>query len=175
MVLPIPDAMLPAKDDRGAFWADRGDRRHCGIDLFAAPDTPVFAMLPSRVAEVRLFTGPGMNPYWFRTYQVLVENEDGTSLRYAELGSLLVEPGARLNAGASIGHVVRVINASRVDDRAPSYIWDFVQRGRTSMFHLERWQGYPRNGPHCAGGNWLGSGIPDGLLDPITFLQNDDR
>src|SRR5665647_264188 len=45
---------IPPKGEVGSFWEDRGDRYHCGVDLYAPENTEVFSVEKGVVAEIGL-------------------------------------------------------------------------------------------------------------------------
>jgi len=170
---PLPgdrSRRVPPPGSPGSFGEDRGDRRHCGIDLYAAPDSKVVSIEDSVVVEVGAFTSPQIVPYWNETFYVVVENEDGSFVKFAELEAVDVKPGDRLSAGDKVGEVGMVLNPERIDEEAPEYIRGLKDRGRPSMLHLELYESRPEAPDKYLGGNWFGQGGPKGLLDPTDQL-----
>jgi murein DD-endopeptidase MepM/ murein hydrolase activator NlpD len=93
---PVPNSytkILPNAGTPGSFWEDRGDRNHCGIDIYAPRRSPVLAVDTGRVVEAGIFTSPVAVPYWNVTYYVLVQQEDGLVAKYAELDEAFVKEG----------------------------------------------------------------------------------
>lgn len=92
-----------AKGD-GRFSAPRsGTRRHRGIDLTAAMDSPVRAIRSGVVVQVGVHRGLGR-------FVELEHRRQWRSL-YAHLQHVHVEPGARVRQGARIGTVGKTGNA----------------------------------------------------------------
>ena len=107
-VVPPVDArpLLIRQDAKGdgRFLSPRsGMRRHRGIDLSAALDSPVRAIRSGTVVQVGVHRGLGR----------FVELEHRGHLRslYAHLNMVNVAPGARIRQGAVIGTVGKTGNA----------------------------------------------------------------
>lgn len=97
----------PGKDHIKSFWgADRdgGERKHEGIDIFAARKTPVIAAADGRVTRVTE-TPIGGKVVWVR-----VKDRDYT-LYYAHLDSQLVSDGQTVKAGDTLGLMGNTGNA----------------------------------------------------------------
>lgn len=170
---PLPETgprALPGPGEPGSFWEERGDRYHCGVDLYAPPGSPVASIEKGRVLCTGIQTDPSWRPYWQRTYFVCIRHQGGYVLRYAELGDLMVSAGESVVEGKIIGHVGEVIDVSRVDRRAPPYIRRLAAGGNCSMLHLEVYRSVPRADPRYFGGNWLESDSPLYLCDPAVVL-----
>lgn len=121
-VMPAGATGLPITPHPGAFAVQRCNHVHEGVDLYAAPTTPVFAVEAGRVTAVKPFTGPALGqPWWLPTFGVWVEGATGVVL-YGEIESH-VKVGDTLTAGQQLGAVVRVLR-------------NFKGRP-TSMLHLE--------------------------------------
>ena len=161
---------VPSQRESGSFAEDRGDRRHCGVDLYAPAGSKVVSIDDGLVVEVGPFTSPEMIPYWNETFFVIVENESGLFVKYAELEAVEVKPGDRLRAGDVVGLVGSVLNPEKIDGDAPAYIRELKERGRPSMLHLELYESRPEPSERYRGGNWFGEGKPKGLLDPTRLL-----
>lgn len=74
---------------------DDMDRFHPGIDIEAAPGTPVKAALPGKV--IKIGTDPRYGKY------LLIDHGDGAFTLYAGLGNVKVTTGRQVNAGEVIG------------------------------------------------------------------------
>lgn len=91
----------------GSFWgADRdgGSRKHEGVDIFAPKGTPVVAVedgFITRTGENRL----GGKVVWQTVFR------EGKSIYYAHLDTQLVQPGARVKKGDTLGLVGNTGNA----------------------------------------------------------------
>lgn len=165
-----PSRRVPSRREPGSFAEDRGDRSHCGVDLYAPAGSKVVSIDDGLVIEVAPFTSPEMIPYWNETFFVVVENESGLFVKYAELAAVKVEPGDQLRAGDAVGLVGSVLNPEKIDGDAPAYIRDLKERDRPSMLHLELYESRPEPSERYRGGNWFGEGEPKGLLDPTRLL-----
>ena len=171
---PVPDSYEkapPLKGAEGAFWEDRGDRHHCGVDIYAPEGSDVLAMDDGRVLEVGVFTAPEKVPYWHVTHYLLVSHGDGLIARYAELRDVTVEPAQTVKARQLIGHVGRVINVKKIEASSPGYIQRLRLNGRASMLHLELYRSLPGSEDAYMGGNTFSGFKPGGLLDPTGVLK----
>jgi murein DD-endopeptidase MepM/ murein hydrolase activator NlpD len=170
---PLPGVarVIPTGGEPGSFWEDRGDRRHAGLDLYAPPGSPVVAVEDGRVVSTGIFTTPSLVPYWNTTHQATVAHGPGTYIRYAELGDLAVAAGDSIRGGDLIGHVGEVINQALVGPDAPGYIRELMERGTSSMLHLEVSTSPPGTDPRYRGGNWFTGEKPEGLVDPAQVLR----
>lgn len=173
--LPGVERLVPARGSPGSFWEDRGDRRHCGVDLYAPAGSKVASIGEATVLEVGPFTNPRSVPYWNETLYLLVEDEGGRFFKLAELASAEVRVGDRIESGQILGRVGSVLNPMKIDDRAPAYIRGLKDRGRTAMLHLELYASRPESSERYRGGNWFGPGRPRGLLDPTDLLIASSR
>jgi len=172
-IWPLPEDRLrivPTSGSPGTFWEDRGDRRHCGVDLYATTGSKVVSTEYGIVLEVGIFTSPRIVPYWNETLYILVENESGLCTKFAELVEVDVRPGDRLRSGQMVGRVGSVLNPEKIDDEAPAYIKSLKDKGDSSMLHFELYRSRPKVSEKYLGGNWFGPGKPPGLLDPTDRL-----
>lgn len=172
---PVPKSYsktLPEDSSSGAFWEDRGDRRHCGVDIYAPEGSPVLAVESGDILDVGLFTSPEIAPYWNKTYYILIRHQNGFIGKYAELGAFLVKKGEFVKAGQVIGHVGSVLNSDKIDNRSPLYIQKLKQQGHPSMLHFELYRGRSDGLTYYFGGNILSRSRPDYLVDPTDYLKN---
>jgi murein DD-endopeptidase MepM/ murein hydrolase activator NlpD len=175
---PVPDSYsktLPAAGDAGSFWEDRGDRRHCGIDIYAPRKSAVLAVDSGRVEHMGIFTSPRDVPYWNVTYYLLICHDDGKVSKYAELGEVLVKEGVEVQGGELIGRVGSVLNPEKITANAPSYVQRLKENGHPSMLHFELYQGMPLPPYDYLGGNTFNAAKPSNLLDPKPFLDRAER
>ena len=144
---------IPMLPHVGAFGVRRRFDHHCGVDLYAPIDTPVYAVEDGEIVDICPFTGPsaGYN-FWLDTEAIYIKGESGVVV-YGEIG---VDPnlkiGDKISQRQFVGKVKRVI----VKDK-----------GRPmSMLHLEL---HHRDHIHC--GHWHRDGVkPIGKLDPTKHL-----
>lgn len=170
---PVPESYsktLPVPGDPGCFWEDRGDRYHCGVDIYAATGSDVVSVEKARIIDVGVFTSSCLVPYWNTTYYVMVENKSGSLSRYAELENVVVKAGDTVKAGQSIGYVGMVLNSDRINENTPLYIQKINEKGNHSMLHFELFRGMVTGSSNYLGGNWFGEKRPAGLLDPADYL-----
>ena len=95
-----------------------------------------------------------------------------SSARYAELGDLAVETGARIEGGEVIGSVGEVLNFTLVGAGSPAYIRALKKQGRPAMLHLEVFTSVPEPDLRYGGGNWFSPEKPVHLLDPARVLRD---
>jgi murein DD-endopeptidase MepM/ murein hydrolase activator NlpD len=162
---------VPQKGEAGSFWENRGDRYHCGVDLYAPEKTEVVSIERGVVTEIGIMTSPEILPYWNPTYYVIIEHSRELFCKYGELAGFTVKKGDEIEPGQLIGHVGMVLNPSKIDESCPLYIRKLKDRN-PSMLHFEFWKKQPivahRN---YLGGNWFGEEKPENLIDPTGYLE----
>jgi murein DD-endopeptidase MepM/ murein hydrolase activator NlpD len=171
---PVPESRpedLGNERSSGFFWENRGDRRHCGVDIYAPEGSRVLAIEDGEVLDVGIFTSNGKVSYWNTTYYVLLQKQTGIIGKYAELREALVRPGEHVQAGDLIGHVGSVLNPERVFDDSPDYIKSLVQHNRHSMLHFELYRKGAGEPSLYSGGNVFTHEMPDHLMDPTDYLR----
>lgn len=171
---PVPDSYkknLPHAGNPGAFWENRGDRNHCGIDIYAPRKSAVLAVDTGRVVEVGIFTSPEAVPYWNVTYYILIRHEGGLVAKYAELEEAVVREGDRAAAGDVIGFVGSVLNPEKITESSPPYVRLLKGNGHSSMLHFELYQGLPLPACNYLGGNSFNALKPQNILDPTAYLE----
>jgi len=172
-VWPIPGDLrrtVPEKGKPGSFMEDRSDRRHCGVDLYAPVGSKVVSIDDGLVLEVGTFTEGEVVPYWKETFYVIVEEDGGRFVKYAELETVEVRVGERVRSGQRLGRVGSVLDPEKIDDDSPAYIRRLQEEGNVSMLHLEMYSSRPEPSDLYRGGNWFGAGEPRGLIDPTRLL-----
>ncbi|MDF0590794.1 M23 family metallopeptidase [Candidatus Methanocrinis natronophilus] len=172
-VWPLPGDLRKAVHQRGepgSFLEDRGDRRHCGVDIYAPQGSQVVSITDGLVFDVGVFTEPGEVPYWKKTFYVVVQGDGGLFVKYAELGVVDVRAGESIRSGERLGRVGSVLDPEKIDDLAPGYIRRLQEEGKVSMLHLELYRSLPEPSDLYRGGNWFGTGEPGGLIDPTRLL-----
>jgi len=172
---PVPNSYsknIPADGSPGSFWEDRGDRRHCGIDIYTPEGSDVIAVENGKVIEIGLFTSSLWIPYWNTTYYILIKNTTGYICKYAELRDVNVHVDEKVNSGQLIGHVGQVLNSQSITEESPSYIKKLLKNGKLSMLHLELLKAPPIDPKEYLGGNWYGSKKPRYLVNPMSYLSS---
>ena len=127
---------------------DGGARDHHGIDIFAPRGTPVLAVAPGVVNRVRE-TPRGGKVVWLR------DERRGISVYYAHLDQQLVESGASVEIGDTLGLVGNTGNARSTP---PHLHFGIYRRGEGAVDPLPYVR--PRNNtlpPLRADTAWLGS------------------
>ncbi|PAP76475.1 M23 family metallopeptidase [Rubrivirga marina] len=105
LAFPVAGADEGAIRSRWGEDRDGGARSHEGIDIFADRGTPVVAAAAGRVDRVRE-TPIGGRVVWVRA------DDAPVSLYYAHLDRQLVEAGARVSVGDTLGEVGNTGNAA---------------------------------------------------------------
>jgi hypothetical protein len=172
---PVPDShskIVPASGSQGAFWEDRGDRYHCGVDIYAREGSNVLSIEDGKVLDVGIFTSRDRIPYWNTTSYILIENVSGLLCKYAELGDVMVNVGESVRAGQLIGHVGLVLDSDKIVQSSPLYIQKLKTKGNNSMLHFELFGGILMETTDYLGGNWFGKTKPENLHDPTDYLMS---
>jgi len=175
MIWPVADSFsksLPRAGEPGSFWEDRGDRRHCGVDIYAPFGSAVQAFEEGTVLETGAFTSARQCSYWNDTFYVIVQHVSGVIARYAELAEMRVTSAEIIKTGNVIGVVGLVLDVTKIDDSSPAYIQRLKKANTPAMLHLEFYTALPNKSPDYLGGNWFASARPDFLLDPCRFLND---
>jgi len=155
-----------------SFWENRGDRFHCGVDIYAKHGSKVLSFLSGKVINTGVFTQSNDVYYWNKTFYVDVKLENGFFCRYAELEELFILVGDKLKFGDTVGLVGYVLNKDKIDSNSPLYIKKLKDEGNFSMLHFELYKNIPVDvKDECyLGGNWFCEKKPEGLIDPTSFL-----
>jgi murein DD-endopeptidase MepM/ murein hydrolase activator NlpD len=169
---PVPNSFsktLPADNSQGSFWEDRGDRHHCGVEIYAPEGSDVLSITPGKVVAIDVFTSPMRADHWNFTYFILIRDKAGFVYKYAELGEVKVKAGDFVKAGEIIGKVGLVLNPWKINETSPEYIKKL--KDNPSMLHLELYGDYPEESEDYLGGNWFGAGKPQNLLNPANIWK----
>lgn len=175
-IWPVPESYcktLPEPGISGSFWENRGDRFHCGVDIYAPHGSCVLSIEPGKVIETGLFTSPGLNEYWNDTYYAVIEHASGIIAKYAEMGSVTVKAGEMIDSGSRIGDVGTVLKPEKISKESPLYINRLKEMQRLSMLHLEIYDELPVTPENYLGGNVFTSIRPENLLNPAEILLTD--
>ncbi|UEC43733.1 MAG: hypothetical protein METHAR1v1_1660006 [Methanothrix sp.] len=119
-VWPLPGDLrraVPPRGEPGSFLEDRGDRRHCGVDIYAPQGSQVVSISDGLVFDAGVFTEPGEVPYWKKTFYVVVQGDGGLFVKYAELEVVDVRAGEPIRSGERLGRVGSVPRPG--EDRRP--------------------------------------------------------
>jgi murein DD-endopeptidase MepM/ murein hydrolase activator NlpD len=173
-IWPVPESYekkVPKNGDPGSFWEDRGDRRHCGIDIYAPEGSEVLSIEGGRIIDIGVFTSPEMHHYWNKTYYIILKSPKNILFKYAELGEVLVYVGDQIEAGHLLGNIGQVINGEDVDYTDPYYVRELADKGRLSMLHLELYKAPVTQVQPYLAGNFFGVRLPESLIDPAYYLN----
>ncbi len=173
MKWPVPGfkKTIPTIGEPGGFLQDRGDRKHCGIDIYAPQNTAVVAIESGTVVLVDIFTSPDLISYWNETFQIIIKGRSGLFYRYAELNDTCVKIDDDVEEGEALGHIGRVLNTDRIDSKSPVYIQQLKKQNHDCMLHLELYDSKPEKSDNYLGGNWFGKDKPNHLIDPAEMLK----
>lgn len=174
MIWPVPGSKtreLPKECEAGSFWEDRGDRHHCGVDIYADVGAEVVSVTPGKVLDSGIFTSPAKVKYWNVTYFIVIKGQDGLFYRYAEMKDVNVNIGDEVEEGQVIGHVGSVLNILKIDSTSPGYIQKLKDKKNPSMLHFEIFKKEPVRSKDYLGGNWFKDEKPEGILDPKEVLK----
>ncbi|MFP4543372.1 MAG: M23 family metallopeptidase [Candidatus Kapaibacterium sp.] len=163
---------FPVEGAPGSFAEDRGDRYHCGMDIYAPAGTKVLAIESGVVIDSGVFTSGEGNIYWNTTYFIAVKTIKGPVIKYAELGEIYPAKGEIVSAGTSLGAVGTVLARDLIDKSAPEYIQKLKEARKTSMLHLEIYRGNEYKLRNYKGGNLFESRLPECLIDPAEYLAD---
>lgn len=172
---PVPNShskIIPTAGFSGSFWEDRGDRYHCGIDIYAPEGSDVLSVEDGKVIDIGVFTSPDKISYWNTTYYILIKNKTGFVCRYAELGNATVSVDESVKAGQLIGYVGLVLNSDKITKKSPLYVQNLKKNRNQSMLHFELYNSLPTETVNYLGGNWFAGSKPKNLLDPIDYLKS---
>ena len=174
---PVPNSYskkVPIKGAPGSFWEDRGERRHCGIDIYAPAGSEILSIDDGTVLKTGIFTTPETFSYWYVTKFVLIKNQDDILCKYAELKDIVVKTNDIVKAGQLIGYVGTVLNADKITESSPQYIQKIKENSNLSMLHFEVYRSKPFETRKYLGGNWLRTEKPKNLLNPRRFLDENN-
>lgn len=177
-VWPVPDSYtkdIPRSGQQGSFWEDRGDRFHCGIDIYAPAGSEVLAIQNGRVIDIGIFTNSDESAYWNKTYFLIVKTPQNIIYKYAELAEVIVQIGDYVSAGQVIGKLGEVINPEEANHTTPYYIHELLHQDKTSMLHLETYTAPITEVRPYQNGNYFGPSKPYSILDPSLFLNGSGR
>lgn len=166
---PVPNSYskkIPIKGSPGSFWEDRGDRRHCGIDIYTQAGSEVVSINNGIVIDIGSFTTSDKIPYWNKTNYVLIKTQENLIYKYAELDKTIIKIYDFVKVGQSIGFVGNVLNLDKITSKSPQYIQEIKKKNISSMLHLEVYSSKPKLTKKYIGGNWFGNKKPENLLDP---------
>lgn len=170
---PVPDSyfkQIPAKGSPGSFWENRGDRFHCGVDIYAPENSNVYSIEKGKVKEIGIFTSPEIVKYWNKTLYVIIKGVSGLFYKYAEMNSTYVNVDETVETGQLIGHIGLVLNSKKINEKSPEYIKRIKEKGKLSMLHLELYNRKPFKNNKYIGGNLFHKIKPKTLLDPNKVL-----
>lgn len=173
-VWPVPDSYkksIPKDGEPGSFWEDRGDRFHCGIDIFAPEGSVVVAIESGYIIDKGIFTSPEKSLFLIETYYVILKTPQKILVKYAELKDIYVHTGEYVDAGQTIGTVGNAVNKESLSFQDPYYIHELADKENTSMLHLELYKAPVTIVQPYITGNFLGERRPESLIDPGLYLN----
>jgi murein DD-endopeptidase MepM/ murein hydrolase activator NlpD len=173
-IWPVPNSLskeIPRMGEAGSFWEERGEGRHCGVDIYAEDGAEVVAIEGGFVIDIGVFTSPDQQEYYLETHFILIKNNNKVIFKYAELGEVLVELGDKVESGQVIGHVGTSLIENESIYKAPFFIRELVSKKQFSKFHLELYKAPVAEVRPYEAGNYLGGFKPESLIDPTMYLN----
>lgn len=173
-VWPVPNSykkMIPRKGEVGSFWEDRGDRYHCGIDIYAPVESEVVAIENGYVIDIGDFTKENQSHYWTNTKYLIIKTDKKLLVKYAELIEVYVHIGDYIDSAQTIGKIGNVIKEDSVSYEDPFYLQELAETGNVSMLHLEIYKAPVTIVQPYTAGNYLGERRPESLIDPTFYLN----
>ena len=173
-IWPVPDSfskVLPKKGTLGSFWENRGDRYHCGVDIFAPVDSPVLSVQNGKVIDIGKFTSASDAQYLNDSYYIIIKTPQNLNIKYAEVDNILVRIGDFVNAGQKIASIKKALNEEHLSHSTPQYLRDMIAKGLVSMLHLEAYISPISEVKPYLFGNFLGEQKPYSIVDPGLFLN----
>jgi hypothetical protein len=171
MKKPLVEIKSIPVSGQGSFWEDRGDRRHCGIDIYAKKGDEIYAITKGKVVAIEVMTHPDFNHYWNITYQIVIETED-LYIKYGEVAEPQIEVGDLVKEGQVVAHVGQVLDGDKIGENDPVYVQK-LKYGKNSMLHLECWKNDPiTSHEKYLGGNWFEEEKPENLMNPEFLLKD---
>lgn len=172
MFKPLKNVAKIPVSGQGSFWENRGDRHHCGIDLYAKKDEEVFAITNGKVIAIEVMTHPDFIHYWNITFQIVVQSKD-FYIKYGEIAHPKVKVGDVVKEGDLLALVGQVLDSTKVTEKDPIYVQK-LKHGKNAMLHLECWKTSPViKHEDYLGGNWFKDEMPENLINPEFLLRFD--
>lgn len=175
MIWPVSKSYskhVPLDGEPGSFWEQRGDRFHCGVDIYAPFGSDVSAMEDGIILDIGVFTSSSLVDYWYETCYIVVAHASGIVVRYAEMDQCVFENDDFVFKGMLLGHVGQVINESKVTAKSPYYVRRLKKTNELSMLHIETFSSYPVDIPKYMGGNTFQNIKPSFLNNPGDILED---
>lgn len=173
-IWPVPDSYsknIPKDGKPGSFWDNRGDRYHCGVDIFAPDGSVVLSIQNGKVIDIGLFTNPVNGDFWNKTYYITIKSSQNINVKYAQLAEVCVKIGDFINSGQKIGTIGLIIDEKKISHSTPQYARDMAANGQISSLHLEAYIAPISEVRPYFSGNFLGEEKPYSLIDPALFLN----
>jgi murein DD-endopeptidase MepM/ murein hydrolase activator NlpD len=173
-VWPVPDSYsreLPKRGTLGSFWENRGDRYHCGVDIFAPVGSDVISVQNGKVIDVGRFTSPSDANYLNESFYIIIKTPQNLNIKYAEVDTVLVRIGDFVNAGQKIASISKVLNEEQLSHSTPHYLREMMGKGLVSMLHLEAYISPISEVKPYLYGNFMGEEKPYSIVDPALFLN----
>ncbi|MCK5742187.1 MAG: M23 family metallopeptidase [Chlorobi bacterium] len=173
-VWPVPESFskeIPKKGTGGSFWEDRGDRRHCGVDIYAPVGAQVVAVESGMVVDKGVFTSPEQFSNWKTTNYVIIKTSQKVLVKYAELGETFVNIGDYVSENQLLGFIGSVVDKNEITYSDPFYVQELADNDTISMLHIECYKAPVTQVQPYLAGNYFGERRPISLLDPGLYLR----
>lgn len=178
MFWPVPQSHkreVPKRGEQGSFWEDRGDRFHCGVDIYAPKGSEVIALKSGFVRASGIFTKFQNKRLYDATAYILIETTEQVSEKVLYRYSGMAFPpeiyvGDHVKAGQRLGSVEALLSKENADRSVPYFVRDIANSSDPCMLHLEKWyKECLQDRPYFVG-NWMGKEMPSCLLNPTETL-----
>ena len=173
-IWPVPDSYsqeLPKPGTPGSFWDNREDRFHCGVDIYAPPNSVVYAIQSGVVIDVGIFTKQDELMFWNETQYVTIKTPQNLNIKYADLSEVFVRIGDFINAGQMLGRINVALNEENISHNTPHYVREMLSLGYICMLHLEAYIAPITEIRPYDSGNFFGEEKPYSLIDPAIILN----
>ncbi len=171
---PLPNSYqktLPQDGEPGSFWEDRGDRRHCGVDIAAPENSEVVAVEGGYVVDKGQFSVSGEFDFHDDTYFIAIKTPQKLVVKYAGLKEVYANIGDYVEAGQVIGILGKIIDEEKISPSDPFYVQSLAESGRNVALHLEIYKAPITIAQPYDTGNYLGERKPSSLIDPELYLN----
>lgn len=170
---PLPNSfenLLPKRNNKGAFWEDRGDRFNAGVDIYAPDNSEVYAVEQGIVIDIDVFTSSDIS-YLSNTKYVIIKSPEKINYKYCEVSDIKVKIGDKIEPGQHIANIKSIINQNNIDDETPFFIKELVYEELFAKLHLEMYKApFTEIRPYELG-NYLGETKPSSIIDPNVYFM----
>lgn len=170
---PVPDSyekFLPDPGSLGCFWEERGDKLHCGVDIYAPPFSDVISIESGQVIDKGKYSSPENKPWFNLTYYIVIKSAEKIMFKYTGLGEIFVHIGDYISSGQIIATLIESLNRENINHRTPFHMRELAHLGRTCMLHLELYKAPVTECRPYEFGEFQGKYKPQSLINPNQYL-----